>query len=65
LRLTSDGRIKPCLYSTHDYDVKQFVRGGASDEQVRNLLVKIIAQKHTFTRLNASSKEFSMWKIGG
>jgi cyclic pyranopterin phosphate synthase len=65
IRLTSDGRIKPCLYSTHDYDVKQLVRGGASDEQVRNLLAKIIAQKHTFTRLNASAKEFSMWKIGG
>jgi cyclic pyranopterin phosphate synthase len=65
IRLTSDGRIKPCLYSSHDYDVKQFVRGGASDDQVRNLLTKIIACKHTFTRLNASAKEFSMRKVGG
>jgi cyclic pyranopterin phosphate synthase len=65
IRLTSDGRIKPCLYSTHDYDVKQYVRGGASDEQVRNLLAKIIARKHTFTRLNAFAKEFSMRKVGG
>jgi hypothetical protein len=41
------------------------VRGSASDEQVLNVLENIIAQKHTFTRLNSSVKEFSMRKVGG
>lgn len=65
IRLTSDGRIKPCLYSPREYDVRRLLRGGASDEQVRNLLSQIIARKHTFTRLNSSAKEFSMRKVGG
>ena len=65
IRLTSDGRIKPCLYSAQDYDIRRLVRGCASDEQVRNVLKNIIAQKHTFTRLNSFAKEFSMHKVGG
>lgn len=65
IRLTSDGKIKPCLYSAQDYDIRQLIREGASDEHVRILLQKIIVQKHTFTKLNSSAKEFSMRKVGG
>jgi cyclic pyranopterin phosphate synthase len=65
LRLTSDGRIKPCLYSPREYNIRQFIRGGAPDEQVRNVLKRIIARKHTFTRLNSPADEFSMRKVGG
>jgi len=65
LRLTSDGRVKPCLYSPAEYDIRQLVRGGAPDEQVRNVLKEIIASKHTFTRLNSPAQEFSMRKVGG
>ncbi|MCP4608307.1 MAG: GTP 3',8-cyclase MoaA [Planctomycetes bacterium] len=65
IRLTSDGKIKPCLYSAQNYDIRQLIRGGASDEHIRSLLQKIIAQKHTFTKLNSSAKEFSMRKVGG
>jgi cyclic pyranopterin phosphate synthase len=65
LRLTSDGRIKPCLYSPREYDIRKLVRGGASDKQVRDLLKRIIADKHTFTRLNSPAQEFSMRKVGG
>ena len=65
IRMTSDGKIKPCLYSAQDYDIKQLIREGASDEHVRCLLQKIIVQKHTFTKLNTSANEFSMRKVGG
>ncbi|MHC4105346.1 MAG: GTP 3',8-cyclase MoaA [Planctomycetota bacterium] len=65
IRLTSDGKIKPCLYSAQDYDIRELIREGASDEHVRSLLQKIITQKHTFTKLNSSAKEFSMRKVGG
>ncbi len=32
LRLTSDGRIKPCLYSTRSYEVKRLLRHGLKIE---------------------------------
>lgn len=65
LRLTSDGRIRPCLYSAFDYDVKQMLRSGAADGQVRTLLRRIVRQKHHFTRQNSFTKEFCMRKVGG
>ncbi|MBL7185828.1 MAG: GTP 3',8-cyclase MoaA [Phycisphaerae bacterium] len=65
LRLTSDGRVKPCLYSPAEYDIRQLIRADAPDEQVRDVLKKIIAGKHAFTRLNSPAQEFSMRKVGG
>ncbi|MHC4436877.1 MAG: GTP 3',8-cyclase MoaA [Planctomycetota bacterium] len=65
LRLTCDGKIKPCLYSPREYNIRQLIRGGMPDEQVRNVLKKIITRKHAFTRLNSPAERFSMRKIGG
>lgn len=65
LRLTSDGRIKPCLYSPQEYDIRKLVRGGVPDEQIREVLKVIISWKHTFTRLNSPAEGFSMRKVGG
>lgn len=65
LRLTSDGRVKPCLYSPAEYDIRQLIRADVPDKQIRDVLKRIIAGKHTFTRLNSVAKEFSMRKVGG
>lgn len=65
LRLTSDGRIKPCLYSPQEYDIRKLIRGSAPDEQVRQVLKSIISAKHTFTRLTSPAEAFSMRKVGG
>jgi len=65
LRLTSDGLIKPCLYSARPYDVKALLREGASDDRIRALLRAIIAQKAGLSRLNASREDFCMRKVGG
>lgn len=65
LRLTSDGKLRPCLYSTHQYDLKKLIRAGADDEQVLALLKKIIAKKHKYTKLNSPAEEFSMRRVGG
>jgi len=65
LRLTSDGKVRPCLYSDHHYNVKELVRGGASDEVVKDLLKKILNEKGNYTKLNSLAKEFSMQNIGG
>jgi molybdenum cofactor biosynthesis enzyme MoaA len=65
LRLTSDGKIKPCLYSAYHYDVKELIRGDADDEQILALMKKIIAEKHRYTKLNSPAVEFSMRNVGG
>jgi cyclic pyranopterin phosphate synthase len=65
IRLTSDGMIKPCLYSSKHYNVKQLVRAGASDKEVVELLKKILKEKGSYTKLNSSANEFNMHRIGG
>jgi cyclic pyranopterin phosphate synthase len=65
LRLTSDGKIRPCLYSACCYDVKKPIRGGAGDETVRDLLGKILREKSNYTKFSRSFEQFSMQKIGG
>jgi cyclic pyranopterin phosphate synthase len=65
LRLTSDGKIKPCLYSSHTYDLKRLIRNQASDRQIRDLLKRIISEKGNYTKLNSLKEGFSMCKVGG
>jgi cyclic pyranopterin phosphate synthase len=65
LRLTSDGKVRPCLYSAHHYDLKKLIRAGAADEVILPLLEKIITEKHRYTRLNSSAGRFSMRNVGG
>lgn len=65
IRLTSNGRVRPCLYSAYHYDIKKLIRTGANDEQILTFLKKIIAEKPGYTKLNSFTEEFSMRKVGG
>ena len=65
LRLTSDGKVRPCLYSAYCYDVKKLIRSGANNQQVRDLLERIVMEKSNYTKLNLPSQEFSMQSTGG
>lgn len=65
LRLTSDGNIKPCLYSSKHYDIKRLIRSGANDEDVTKLLKEILEEKKHYTKLSSSMNEFDMQKVGG
>lgn len=68
LRLTSDGKVKPCLYSTCNYDLKSLLRNGAGDDELLALLRTVVRQKSRYTRLNCPagrSGKFSMQSIGG
>lgn len=38
LRLTADGRLVPCLFDTHEYDVGSLLRNGASDQEIASFL---------------------------
>lgn len=65
LRLTSDGRIKPCLHAVKSYDIRTPLKDGADDESLRKLIAKAIREKDRYTRLNSSAGEFLMQSIGG
>lgn len=65
IRLTSNGMIKPCLYSSQYYNVKEMIRTGSCDAKVIYFLQKILKEKGNYTKLSPSVSEFNMCKIGG
>jgi cyclic pyranopterin phosphate synthase len=65
LRLTSDGQVRPCLYSDRSYDLRPLLRGRASDPAILGLLSTVLREKPLYTRETASAVDFSMQRIGG
>jgi len=45
LRLTPDGKLRPCLASDHEIDVHGPLRSGASDDELLALLERAVAEK--------------------
>ncbi len=45
LRLTADGKIVPCLFDTHEYDVASLLRSNASDEEIKDFLRRVVKLK--------------------
>jgi cyclic pyranopterin phosphate synthase len=39
LRITADGKVRPCLFSTREWDLRPLLRGGASDAELARGLV--------------------------
>ncbi|HDL85231.1 MAG TPA: GTP 3',8-cyclase MoaA [Candidatus Acetothermia bacterium] len=45
IRLTADGKLRPCLLSPIEIDVKAPLRAGATDEEIRRLVLSGIERK--------------------
>jgi cyclic pyranopterin phosphate synthase len=45
IRLTSNGMIRPCLFSDTEYDVKALLRGGKSDEEIMAFVKEVVRVK--------------------
>lgn len=45
LRLTADGKLRPCLLSDKEFDLRSVLRNGTSDDQLRNILHDVIRSK--------------------
>jgi GTP 3',8-cyclase len=45
IRLTSDGKIRTCLFSAVEHDLYQRLRTGADDEQLREYIRTVVMQK--------------------
>ena len=39
IRLTADGKLKPCLLTAREVDIKGPLRSGASDDELRNIFI--------------------------
>lgn len=45
LRLTADGKLRPCLFSDDEYDVRAALRGNGGDEAVRAVFAQALGAK--------------------
>jgi cyclic pyranopterin phosphate synthase len=45
IRLTSNGMIRPCLFSEVEYDVKSLLRSGKNDEEIKEFIVNVVKVK--------------------
>jgi len=68
IRLTADGKIRTCLFSVTEHDLRSRLRGGASDEELADWLKGVVWQKEP--RHHIGEPEFvppprSMSCIGG
>src|SRR5579864_8203265 len=52
IRLTADGKLRTCLFSKDDHDLKGLLRGGASDDEVVAEIRGIVMEKEAGHRIN-------------
>src|SRR5947208_14445679 len=68
IRLTADGQLRTCLFSRREWDLKQPLRSGASDEELVELLRFAVRHKELKHRINDPGfvrASRSMSQIGG
>ena len=45
IRITSDGKIRTCLFSAWDHDLHELMRRGASDNELKDFILSVVQQK--------------------
>ncbi|MFN3347031.1 MAG: GTP 3',8-cyclase MoaA, partial [Candidatus Bipolaricaulaceae bacterium] len=65
LRLTADGKLRLCLLSPVEIDVSGPLRAGATDEELRKLLILAAERKTTTKRIQGVVPGREMVEIGG
>lgn len=68
LRVTADGRIRPCLFGGEELDLRQLLRSGASDEALEDCLRHAVLGKPERHRLDSDGHvpgDRRMQEIGG
>lgn len=63
IRLTADGKIKPCLHSNQEIDVKEALRSGKDISNIIESAIRVKPQRH---HINEGERvERDMMRIGG
>jgi cyclic pyranopterin phosphate synthase len=68
LRLTSDGKLRPCLFSDDEVDIRSALRGGRSPESLKEIFLQAIRKKpreHHAGILEGQEVVRAMSMIGG
>jgi GTP 3',8-cyclase len=52
IRLTADGKLRTCLFSKDDHDLKSLLRGGATDREIADEILAIVHEKEKGHRIN-------------
>jgi cyclic pyranopterin phosphate synthase len=67
-RLTADGKLRNCLFSLEETDVKSIIRGDGSDDEIANAVRDSIAEKKEGHEINTArfiQPDRPMYSIGG
>jgi GTP 3',8-cyclase len=68
IRLTADGKLRYCLFAVEETDVKGLLRGGASDEEIVEVIRSTVRAKWLGHEINSSQfvpPPRPMYAIGG
>jgi cyclic pyranopterin phosphate synthase len=68
IRVTPDGKLRTCLFSTWETDLKGPMRSGASDDELAALFRSAVAKKeagHGINQVNFVKPARAMYAIGG
>ena len=68
LRITADGKVRPCLFSHKEWDLRPLLRGGATDDDIAGFIADSMWTKQTGHGIGSQDFEppaRSMSAIGG
>src|SRR5262249_9748419 len=52
IRITADGKLRTCLFSKEDHDLKSLLRSGASDDEIASEIRAVVEEKEKGHRIN-------------
>jgi cyclic pyranopterin phosphate synthase len=52
IRLTADGKLRTCLFSKDDHDLRSLLREGASNEDLASYICSVVTEKEEGHRIN-------------
>lgn len=67
-RITADGKIRNCLFSLEETDIKALLRSGSGDEQIAQAVIDCVAAKKEGHEINTArfiQPDRPMYSIGG
>jgi GTP 3',8-cyclase len=68
LRLTAEGQVRNCLFSTVEWDARTLLRGGGTDDEIAALVAECVGAKKTGHGIDTPQfvrPQRAMYQIGG
>ena len=68
IRITADGKLRTCLFSINETDIKAMLRGGATDQEIATTIIEAVSHKEPGHHINEPDfvqPERTMSSIGG